>query len=107
VIAQAGTSAEGMAFGGAVADLIYCANYSIEDGQKTYRSYKSHTVAAGRKPEELVILTGVAVIWGQTQEEAERTVSGEGHLNGKNPPPKEASTRIRLLIFYGVPVVNI
>ena len=72
VIAQAGTSPEGMAFGGAVADLIYCANYSIEDGQKTYRSYKSHTVAAGRKPEKLVILTGVAVIWSETSEEAER-----------------------------------
>ncbi len=72
VIAQAGTSVEGMTFGGSVADIIYCANYSIEDGQKTYRQYKSHTVAAGRKPEELVILTGVAVVWGETQEEAER-----------------------------------
>jgi FMN-dependent oxidoreductase (nitrilotriacetate monooxygenase family) len=72
VIAQAGTSAEGMAFGGANADLVYCANYSIEEGQKTFRSYKTHTVAAGRKPEELVILTGVAVIWGETLEEAER-----------------------------------
>ena len=31
-----------------------------------------------------------------------RTVSGEGHLNGKNPPPKEASTSVRasiLLVF--------
>ncbi|KAH8881081.1 DszA family, A subunit of xenobiotic compound monooxygenase [Thozetella sp. PMI_491] len=72
VIAQAGTSPDGMAFGGATADLIYCANYSIEDGQKTYRSLKSHTVAAGRKPEELVILNGVAVVWGETHEEAER-----------------------------------
>ncbi|RJG41115.1 NtaA/DmoA family FMN-dependent monooxygenase [Mesorhizobium sp. DCY119] len=72
VIAQAGTSAEGMAFGGAVADLIYCANYSIADGQKTYWTIKDHTVAAGRRPEDIVILTGVAVIWGETHEEAER-----------------------------------
>jgi alkanesulfonate monooxygenase SsuD/methylene tetrahydromethanopterin reductase-like flavin-dependent oxidoreductase (luciferase family) len=77
VIAQAGTSAAGMAFGGAVADLIYCANYSIEDGQKPYCSYKSHAVAAGCKPEELVILTGVVVIWGETQEEAERKLKEE------------------------------
>src|SRR5690606_12669889 len=42
VIAQAGTSPEGMAFGGAVADLIYCANYSIADGQKTYRAIKAN-----------------------------------------------------------------
>jgi len=72
VIAQAGTSDEGMAFGGSTADLIYCANYSIKDGQETYRKLKRHAVAAGRKPEHLVILTGVAVIWGPTQEEAER-----------------------------------
>jgi FMN-dependent oxidoreductase (nitrilotriacetate monooxygenase family) len=72
IIAQAGTSDEGVAFGGSSADLIYCANYSIEDGQKTYRKLKDAAVAAGRKPEHLVILTGVAVIWGPTKEEAER-----------------------------------
>jgi FMN-dependent oxidoreductase (nitrilotriacetate monooxygenase family) len=72
IIAQAGTSADGMAFGGTTADLIYCANYSIADGQKTYNTLKAHAVAAGRKPEHLVVLTGVAVIWGETMEEAER-----------------------------------
>lgn len=76
VIAQAGTSAEGMAFGGATADLIYCANYSIEAGQKTYRSLKEHALAAGRQPSDLVVMTGVAVIWGETQEEAERKRGG-------------------------------
>ena len=34
----------------------------------------------------------------------QRTVSGEGHLNGKNPPPKEASMRIRLLIYTNTPI---
>ncbi|KAL2825794.1 luciferase-like domain-containing protein [Aspergillus cavernicola] len=72
VIAQAGTSPEGIAFGGSSADLIYCANYSIEDGQKTFRALKDAASAAGRNPDHLVILTGVAVIWGETQEEAER-----------------------------------
>lgn len=72
VIAQAGTSEEGVAFGGSSADVIYCANYSIKDGQQTFRKLKAAAVAAGRKPEHLVILTGVAVIWGSTQEEAER-----------------------------------
>ncbi|EXJ81274.1 hypothetical protein A1O3_07564 [Capronia epimyces CBS 606.96] len=72
VIAQAGTSPEGVAFGGSSADLIYCANYSIKDGQETFRKLKAAAVAAGRKPEHLVILTGVAVIWGPTQEVAER-----------------------------------
>lgn len=71
VIAQAGTSPEGIAFGGSTADVIYCANYSIEDGQKTYRALKSAAVAAGRNPDHLVVLTGAAVIWGETQEEAE------------------------------------
>ncbi|OAL45748.1 xenobiotic compound monooxygenase A subunit [Pyrenochaeta sp. DS3sAY3a] len=72
VIAQAGTSAEGIAFGGSTADLIYCANYSIPDGQKTFRALKDAAIAAGRNPDHLVILTGVAVIWGETQQEAEQ-----------------------------------
>ncbi len=72
VIAQAGTSPEGMALGGSIADLIYCAGYSIEDGQKTFRSLKSHAANAGRNPDHLLVMTGVAVVWGQTQEEAER-----------------------------------
>lgn len=71
VIAQAGTSPEGIAFGGSTADLIYCANYSIPDGQKTFRALKDAAIAAGRNPDHLVILTGVAVIWGETQEDAE------------------------------------
>jgi len=33
-----------------------------------------------------------------------RSVSGEGHLNGSFPPPKEASTRNRLLIYTNTPI---
>jgi hypothetical protein len=33
----------------------------------------------------------------------QRSVSGEGHLNGKFPPPKEASKRNRLLIYTDTP----
>ncbi len=72
VIAQAGTSPEGIAFGGSSADVIYCTAYSIKHGQQNFRQLKEAAVSAGRKPEHLVILTGVAVIWGPTPEEAER-----------------------------------
>jgi FMN-dependent oxidoreductase (nitrilotriacetate monooxygenase family) len=72
VIAQAGTSPEGVALGGSIADLIYCAGYSIEDGQKTFRQLKASAVAAGRNPDHLLVMAGVAIIWGETQEEAER-----------------------------------
>ncbi|KAH8674192.1 putative nitrilotriacetate monooxygenase component A [Xylariales sp. PMI_506] len=72
VIAQAGTSPEGMSLGGAIADFIYCANYSIEDGQKTFQSLKKYAAAAGRNPDHLLVMTGVCVIWGETQEEADR-----------------------------------
>ena len=71
VIAQAGTSPEGIEFGGSTADLIYCANYSIEDGRKTYRALKDAAIAAGRNPDHLIIMTGVAVVWGETQQEAD------------------------------------
>jgi hypothetical protein len=33
-----------------------------------------------------------------------RSVSGQGHLNGSFPPPKEASTRNRLLIYSDTPI---
>ena len=72
VTVQAGTSPEGMALGGAIADFVYCANYSIADGQKTYNSLKPYATAAGRNPDHLLVMTGVVVIWGETQEEAER-----------------------------------
>lgn len=71
VIAQAGTSSEGLAFGAETADVIYCANYSIEAGKRTWSAIKSHAVSVGRRPEDVVILTGAAVVWGETQAEAE------------------------------------
>ncbi|WP_167383678.1 NtaA/DmoA family FMN-dependent monooxygenase [Bordetella genomosp. 12] len=71
IIAQAGTSPAGLALGAETADVIYCANYSIEAGQRTWRAIKDHAVSAGRRPEDVVILTGVAVVWGETQQEAE------------------------------------
>lgn len=71
VIAQAGTSPEGLAFGAETADVIYCANYSIAAGKRTWRAIKDHAVSVGRRPEDVVILTGAAVVWGETQEEAE------------------------------------
>ncbi|KAI1620438.1 FMN-dependent oxidoreductase [Exophiala viscosa] len=80
MLAQGGTSPDGMSFGGSTADLIYCANYSIEEGQKTYRTLKGHAVAAGRKPQHLLVFTGVAVVWGPTQEEAERKLRGISSL---------------------------
>jgi FMN-dependent oxidoreductase (nitrilotriacetate monooxygenase family) len=71
VIAQAGTSTEGLQFGAETADVIYCANYSIDAGKQTWSAIKNHAVAVGRRPEDIVILTGAAVVWGETQEEAE------------------------------------
>lgn len=71
VIAQAGTSPQGIAFGGETADLIYCANYSIEAGKRTWNAIKDHAVSVGRRREDIVILTGAAVVWGETQQEAE------------------------------------
>lgn len=71
VIAQAGTSEVGLAFGAETANVIYCANYSIEAGQRTMRAIKDRAVAVGRRPEDVVVLTGAAVVWGETQAEAE------------------------------------
>jgi hypothetical protein len=58
------------------------------------------------REEFCVDLVEVSVPRSIVMEGSVRSVSGEGHLNGKFPPPKEASTRNRLLILYGVPIVN-
>jgi hypothetical protein len=43
--------------------------------------------------------------WHSRRGVGDRSVSGEGHLTVNFPPPKEASTRVRLLIVLGVSVV--
>ena len=60
----------------------------------------SHTVLIPIQKLQLVL--SLCSTDGVLSHEWIRNVSGEGHLNGKNPPPKEASTSVRasiLLVF--------
>ncbi|KAF1044483.1 LLM class flavin-dependent oxidoreductase [Xylophilus sp.] len=70
VVAQAGASEAGRELGARTADLIFCTNLSLEDGQTFYADMKRRTVAHGRDPDDLKILTGTAIVWGETDAEA-------------------------------------
>jgi hypothetical protein len=61
--------------------LPYCKSGS-NSGLQCFRTNRTDGMYSS---DSLCIAQGVAL---------DRTVSGEGHLNGKNPPPKEASTRV-------------
>jgi FMN-dependent oxidoreductase (nitrilotriacetate monooxygenase family) len=72
VIAQAGASEEGRALGARIGNLIFCTNLALEDGQSFYADMKRRAVGFGRSPDDIKIMTGVGIIWGETDEEAQR-----------------------------------
>ncbi|MET3927879.1 LLM class flavin-dependent oxidoreductase [Devosia sp. 2618] len=72
VIAQAGSSGVGLDFGTAVADALFSVNLSIQAGRSYFKDVKARAVAHGRNPEDVKIISGVGIVWGETQEDAER-----------------------------------
>ncbi|ODT66039.1 MAG: hypothetical protein ABS75_29100 [Pelagibacterium sp. SCN 63-23] len=71
VIAQAGSSGAGLDFGTAVSDTLFSVNLSIEAGQAYFKDVKARALAHGRQPDDVKIISGVGIVWGETQEEAE------------------------------------
>ncbi|RTE10146.1 LLM class flavin-dependent oxidoreductase [Paenibacillus whitsoniae] len=72
VIFQAGASEDGRAFAAKVADAIFAGHETIDEAKAYYADIKQRAAAAGRNPDEVVILPGIAPIIGRTEEEAER-----------------------------------
>jgi alkanesulfonate monooxygenase len=68
VIAQAGASESGRNLGARTADVIFCNNLSMTDAQAFYKDIKARAVAFGRDPDDVKILTGCGVVWGETDE---------------------------------------
>ncbi|MDE1169379.1 MAG: LLM class flavin-dependent oxidoreductase [Pseudomonas sp.] len=84
VIFQAGISESGRALAADVAEGIFAGVDNFEDAQAYYRDIKQRTQAAGRNPEHVVILPGIAPIIADTDEQArllERQLHGELDLN--------------------------
>ncbi|HZG87445.1 LLM class flavin-dependent oxidoreductase [Paenibacillus sp.] len=70
VLVQAGSSEDGRAFAAKYAEVIYTMQTEIGEARQFYQDMQTRLVAAGRSPGQLKILPGIAVIIGETEEEA-------------------------------------
>ena len=73
IIAQAGTSPAGKAFGARHADLIFTTGLTdLRESQDIYDDLRKHVADAGRDPGAVKVLPGVAPVIGSTDAEARR-----------------------------------
>ncbi|WP_338542417.1 LLM class flavin-dependent oxidoreductase [Paenibacillus tundrae] len=72
VIFQAGASESGRNFAASTADAVFVHGNSLEEAKAVYVDLKQRAVSHGRKPEDILILPGIAPIVGHTEEEAQR-----------------------------------
>ena len=70
VIFQAGDSEQGRDLGATIGEGIFTHAATIEQGQAFYNDLKGRAAAKGRDPEEIVIMPGVSVYVGDTDDEA-------------------------------------
>jgi alkanesulfonate monooxygenase len=117
VIAQAGSSGAGQDLGAGIADLIYTAQKTREAAIDFYRSVKGHAEAAGRSPDEMLVMPGILPIMGRTRQAAQDRFEqlqnlvhprlglpfladtfgdlSEMDLDGPLPPPLPASNALK------------
>jgi alkanesulfonate monooxygenase SsuD/methylene tetrahydromethanopterin reductase-like flavin-dependent oxidoreductase (luciferase family) len=72
VIFQAGASEAGKTFAATWADAIFTGHLTLSDAKQFYEDVKGRAAAAGRNPDEVIIMPGIAPIIGRTEEEAEQ-----------------------------------
>lgn len=71
VIIQAGSSNTGKDFAAETSEVVFTSNETIEKSQDFYKDLKGRMDRFGRSPDELKILTGLPIIVGESQQEAE------------------------------------
>lgn len=70
VLFQAGASDAGIRFAAEVAEVVFTAEPSLEDGKRYYASLKGKARALGRKDDQVLVMPGIVPIVGRTKEEA-------------------------------------
>ncbi|WP_010269197.1 LLM class flavin-dependent oxidoreductase [Paenibacillus senegalensis] len=90
----AGTSERGRDLGAKVANVIFTAQRSIEDGQEFYSSIKGRLPGFGRTRDEVTIMPGLVPIVGRTSEEARDIYRRMNELLVTNFDLSELSRRI-------------
>lgn len=78
VIFQAGDSEQGRELGAATADAIFTFAFSIEEARTFYADIRRRAAAAGRRPDDILILPGNTITIGDTDAHA---VEIEEHYN--------------------------
>lgn len=97
-IVQAGGSPQGIELAAKHADAVFCQANTIPAGQEFYRTLKDRAAAHGRDPDEILVLPGLNITLGGTEEEAE-TRRAELVATGADEP-----TRLRAFAnILGVP----
>ncbi|MGK5445130.1 LLM class flavin-dependent oxidoreductase [Micromonospora sp. URMC 105] len=71
LLVQAGSSADGIAFAARYAEAVFTAQQTLADGQAFYAALKQATAAAGRDPDLVKVLPGIAPVIGGTEAEAQ------------------------------------
>ncbi|WP_027094045.1 LLM class flavin-dependent oxidoreductase [Cohnella thermotolerans] len=70
VLVQAGTSEAGQQFAAQTAEVVFSIKYNKEDAIAYYREFKAKVAAAGRSPDDVVVLQGISPVIGRTEREA-------------------------------------
>jgi FMN-dependent oxidoreductase (nitrilotriacetate monooxygenase family) len=83
VIFQAGDSEQGRDLGAAIGEGIFTHAATVEQGQAFYTDLKTRAIAKGRDPDHIVIMPGVRVFVGDTDEEA-REIEREIQLSDQD-----------------------
>ena len=71
VLIQAGSSEAGRSFAATIADAVFTGQATRADAESFSQDVKGRAAAAGRNPEEVLILPGCSPIVGRTPDEAE------------------------------------
>ena len=71
VIAQAGSSGEGMVLAARTAELVFTAQQELTVAQQFYQDLKQQAAFYGRSANNLLILPGISTVVGQSRQEAQ------------------------------------
>ncbi|WP_370692783.1 LLM class flavin-dependent oxidoreductase [Methylobacterium sp.] len=71
VLYQAGASGRGRAFAGRHAECVFISARDRASAREAVRAIRAEAVAAGRRPDDVKIFVGIAIIPGRTKAEAE------------------------------------
>lgn len=87
VLLWAGNSSEGREIAAAQADMVFCKERDLEDGQAFYADVKRRLARYGRAWDDLKIMPGASYVLGDTEEEARERAE---HIRREQVSPQTA-----------------